>query len=100
MSFDVREWLKNNVYHTAGEFVQYLKSTGLEFPDVHSYDKHNTDREIYSWYIVSEEFAMRARRANYCIVEHFGVMFYGRTDYGQAMDTEPSFVNDFELYED
>lgn len=74
-----------------------MKSTGTEFPYSHSYDESNTDREIYSWYIVSDKFSERAKKANYCIVENLGLMFFGRTDFGQALDTDSDFAKDFEL---
>ena len=63
MSLDVRAYINEHVYQDCGELVDYLKSTGVEFPDSHSYDESNTDREIYSWYIVSDNFAGRAKKS-------------------------------------
>lgn len=91
------QYIEKNIYQSGAELVKYLISNGFEFPEYHTYDASNndlTDLIIYHWYIVSEDFAERAKKSNYCIVKYLGVNFFGSTERKNLMWDYPKLSKD------
>ncbi|WP_261521703.1 hypothetical protein [Burkholderia multivorans] len=92
-------YLNQHIYGIANSLVARLQESGaLDVPGYWSYPDEEEDdygREIFSWWIVSDNMAHRLRKAGYCVLDfEEEIYLWGRTSHGIAMYLEEGFMED------
>jgi len=87
------DYLHAHLYGCVNDLVAHLGKTGvLEVPAWWDY-QDSPEREIFSWWLVSDNMARRLKEAGYCILDfEEEIYLWGRTTHGIAIWSDASVM--------